>query len=243
MKLENLEGLLEGKWEFEDRYSHYILRGERIIFCGKSSQKIYDFEIVSNINQFENFLKEAFKNKTYKKENEKYLRKFLKVCELWLVDYLSRSTYNVDKDILRTEYINEYESWQDNFEISFDDVLKKRKKILKNNEFLVLLLKKENLFKKFETYQYMLRTLDKYDNEIIIKFQHFIISFDISNVWNIKHKISIVEGRKNERVKYNMLDFDDVEYRSEIYNKIISVFPKVEKIVEKVAEQYIKKYR
>ena len=177
MKLENLEGLLEGKWEFEDRYSHYILRGERIIFCGKSSQKIYDFEIVSNITQFRDFLKEAFKNKTYKKENEKYLRKFLKVCELWLVDYLSRSTYNVDKDILRTEYINEYESWQDNFEISFDDVLKQRKEILKNNEFLVLLLKKENLFKRFETYQYMLRTLNKYHNEIIIKFHNFVIFY------------------------------------------------------------------
>ena len=243
MKLENLEGLLEGKWEFKTKYSDFKVIGEKIIFCGKSSQKIYDFVIFSNITQFRDFLKESLKNKTYKEENEKYLRKFLKVCELWLVDYLSRSTYNVDKDILRTEYINEYESWQDNFEISFDDVLKQRKEILKNNEFLVLLLKKENLFKKFETYQYMLRTLDKYDNKIIIKFHHFVISFDISSVWNIKHKISIVKGRKNERVKYNMLDFDDVEYRSEIYNEILLVFPKVEKIVKQVAEQYIKKYR
>lgn len=242
MKLENLEGLLEGKWEFKTKYSHFNVIGEKIIFSGKLSQKIYDFVIVSNITQFRDFLKEAFKNKTYKKKNEKYLRKFLKVCELWLVDYLSRSTYNADEDILRTEYINEA-TWQDDFEISFDDVLKKRAEILKSNEFLVLLLKKENLFKKFETYQYMLRTLDKYDNEIIIKFHRFVISFDISNMWDIKHKISIVKGRKNERVKYNMLRFDDVEYRGEIYNEILSVFPKVEKIVEKAAQQYRKKYR
>ena len=122
-------------------------------------------------------------------------------------------------------------------------MLKQRKEILKDNEFLVLMLKKENLFKKFKTYQYMLRTLDRYDNEIKIKFHHFLISFDISNVWNIKHKISIVRGRKNDNIKYNMMEFDDVEHRNEIYNEIISVFPKVEKIVKKVAEQYIKKYR
>ena len=240
MKLENLEGLLEGKWEFKTKYSYFKVIGERIIFCGKSSQKIYDFVIVSNITQFRDLLKESLKNKTYKKENEKYLRKFLKVCELWLIDYFSRSTYNVDEDVLHTEYINEA-ALQSDFEISFDDVLKKKSEILKKNEFLVLLLKKENLFKKFETYQYMLRTLDKYDNKIIIKFHHFVISFDISSVLNIKHKISIVKGRKNERVKYNMLDFDDVEYRSEIYNEIISVFPKIEKIVKKVANKKEKK--
>ena len=242
MKLENLEGLLEGKWEFKTKYSDFKVIGEKIIFCGKSSQKIYDFVIVSNITQFKGFLKESLENKTYKKENEKYLRKFLKVCELWLVDYFSRSTYNADEDILRTEYIDKA-TLQNYFEISFDDVLKQKKEILKNNEFLVLLLKKENLFKKFETYQYMLRTLDKYDNEITIKFHRFAISFDISSVWNIKHKISIVKGRKNERVKYNILNFDDVEYRSEIYNEILSVFPKVEKIIKKVAQEYRKKYK
>lgn len=242
MKLENLKGLLEGKWEFKTKYSDFKVIGEKIIFCGKSSQKIYDFIIVSNITQFRDFLKESLKNKTYKKENEKYLRKFLKVCELWLVDYFSRSTYDVNEDVLHTEYIDKA-ILQNDFEISFDDVLKKKEEILKNNEFLVLLLKKENLFQKFETYQYMLRNLNKYHNEIIIKFHHFVISFDISNVCNIKHKISIVKGRKNERIKYNMLDFDDVEYRSEIYNEIRSVFPKIEKIVKKVAEQYIKKYR
>ena len=240
MKLENLEGLLEGKWEFKDKYSDFNVIGERIIFSGKLSQKVYDYEIVSNITQFRDFLKESLKNKTYKKENEKYLRKFLKVCELWLVDYLSRSTYNADEDILRTEYINEA-TWQNDFEISFDDVLKKRAEILKSNEFLVLLLKKENLFKRFKSYQYMLRTLDKYDNEITIKFHRFVILFDISSVWNIKHKISIVKGRKNERVKYNILNFDDVEYRNEIYNEILSVFPKVKKIVEKAAQEYRKK--
>lgn len=248
MKLENLEGILEGKWEFTDEYSHYSLAGEKIIFrglpyFGHPSRETNDYEIVSNITQFRDFIKKAFEEKTYKKENEKYLRKFLKVCELWIVDYLSRSTYNVDEDVLRTEYINEYETWQDDFEISFDEVLKQRKEILKDNEFLVLMLKKENLFKKFKTYQYMLRTLDRYDNEIKIKFHHFLISFDISNVWNIKHKISIVRGRKNDNIKYNMMEFDDVEHRNEIYNEIISVFPKVEKIVKKVAEQYIKKYR
>lgn len=61
-------------------------------------------------------------------------------------------------------------------------------------------------------------------------------------MWNIKHKISIVEGRKNERVKYNTLRFDDVEYYGEIYNEIMSVFPKVKKVVEKVAEEYCRKY-
>ena len=247
-KLENLEGLLEGKWEYEDQFCHYSLIEEKIKFSGKTlpyghRSDVYDEEIISNIIQFRNFLKESLKNKTYKKKNEKYLRKFLKVCELWIIDYLSRTTYNVEENVLHTKYINEYEGWQNNFEISFDNVLKQRKKILKNNEFLALLLKKENLFKRFENYQYMLRTFDKYDDEIIIKFQCFIISFDISNVWNIKHKISIVKARKNERLKYNRLDFDDVEYFGEIYNEILSVFPKVEKIVKKVAEQYIKKYR
>ena len=192
--------------------------------------------------QFRDFLKESLKNKTYRKENEKYLRKFLKVCELWLVDYFSRTTYNADTDSFYSEYINEYPT-RHSFEISFDEVLKKRKEILKDNEFLVLLLKKENLFKKIETYQYMLRTLDKYDNEIIIKFHHFIISFDISNVWNIKHKISIIKGNKNDRIRYNRMEFDDVKYRNETYNEIISIFPKVEKIVEKVAKQYRKKYQ
>lgn len=242
MKLENLEGLLEGKWEFKDKYSDFNVIGERIIFSGKLSQKVYDYEIVSNITQFRDFLKESLKNKTYKKENEKHLRKFLKVCKLWLVDYFSRSTYDVNEDVLHTEYINE-STLQSDFEISFDNVLKKKSEILKNNQFLVLLLKKENLFKKFETYQYILRTLDKYDNNIMIKFHNFVIFFDISNMWDIKHKISIVKGRKNERVKYNMLRFDDVEYRGEIYNEILSVFPKVKKIVEKAAQQYRKKYR
>ena len=247
-KLENLEGLLEGKWEYEDEFCHYSLIGEKIKFYGKSlpyghRSDVYDDEIVSNITQFRDFIKESLKNKTYKKENEKYLRKFLKVCELWLIDYFSRTTYNVDEDSLRTKYINEYEEWQNNFEISFGNVLKQRKKILKNNEFLALLLKKENLFKRFENYRYMLRTLDKYDDEITIKFHRFVISFDISNMWDIKHKISIVRARKNEGLKYNMLRFDDVEYFGEIYNEILSVFPEIKKIVEKVAKQYIKKYR
>lgn len=247
-KLENLEEILEGKWEFEDKYSHYSLIGERIIFCGKSYfggySRINDYDIVSNITQFRDFLKESFKKKTYKKENEKYLRKFLKVCELWLIDYLSRSTYNVDNDSLYTEYINQSkDKFLGDFEISFDEVLKKRKEILKDNEFFALMLKKENLFKKIENYQYMLRHLGKYDNEIQINFYSFVISFDISNTWNIKHKISIVNGRKNERVKYNRLNFDDVELRGAIYNKILVVFPKVKKIVKKMAEQYNKKYR
>lgn len=92
MKLENLEGILEGKWEFTDEYSHYSLAGEKIIFrglpyFGHPSREINDYEIVSNITQFRDFIKKAFEEKTYKKENEKYLRKFLKVCELWIVDY------------------------------------------------------------------------------------------------------------------------------------------------------------
>lgn len=240
MELENLEGLLEGKWEFKDKYSHYELNGEKITF--NLLEGIYDYIIVSNMYQFRDFLKKSLKNKTYKKENEKYLRKFLKVCELWIVDYFSRTTYNADTDSLYSEYINEYPT-QYRFEISFDEVLKQRKEILKDNEFLVLMLKKEKLFKRFKTYQYMLRTLDKYDNEITIKFHHFVISFDISNVWNIKHKISIVKGNKNERIKYNRMEFDDVEHRNEIYNEIILIFPKVKKIVEEVAKQYIKKYR
>ena len=249
MKLENLEGLLEGKLEFKTEYSDFKVIGEKIIFCGVSSfsypaRKIHDYEIVSNITQFRDFIKESLKNKTYKKENEKYLRKFLKVCELWLIDYFSRTTYNVDEDILRTKYINRYEMWwEDEFEISFDEVLKKKKEILKNNEFLALLLKKENLFKRFKTYQYMLRTLDKYDNKITIKFHRFVISFDISDVWDIKHKISIVRARKNEGLKYNKLNFYEVEYFGEIYNEILSVFPKIEEIVKKVTKQYIKKYR
>ena len=240
MKLENLEGLLEGKWENKNKYSHYKLDEEKITFY--ALEETYDYIIVSNIYQFRDFLKESLKNQTYKKENEKYLRKFLKVCELWLIYYFSRTTYNIDTDSLYSEYINEYPT-RHSFEISFDEVLKQRKEILKDNEFLVLLLKNENLFKKIETYQYMLRTLDKYDNEIIIKFHHFIISFDISNVWNIKHKISIIKGNKNDAIRYNRMEFDDVEHRNEIYNEIVSVFPKVEKIVKKVAEQYIKKYR
>ena len=32
MKLENLEGILEGKWEFTDEYSHYSLAGEKRIY-------------------------------------------------------------------------------------------------------------------------------------------------------------------------------------------------------------------
>ena len=247
-KLENLEGLLEGKWEYEDKFCHYSLIGEKIKFSGKSlpngyRSDVYDEEIISNITQFRNFLKESLKNKTYKKENEKYLRKFLKVCELWIIDYLSRTTYNVDEGSLHTKYINEYEEWQNNFEISFDNVLKQRKEILKDNEFFALMLKKENLFKKIENYQYMLRHLGRYDNEIQINFYSFVISFDISNVWNIKHKISIVRARKNEGLKYNRLDFDDVEYFGEIYKEILSAFPKIEEIVKKIAKQYIKKYR
>lgn len=247
-KLENLEEILEGKWEFEDKYSHYSLIGERIIFCGKSYfggySRINDYDIVSNITQFRDFLKESFKKKTYKKENEKYLRKFLKVCELWLIDYLSRSTYNVDNDSLYTEYINQSkDKFLGDFEITFDNVLKQKKEILKDNEFFALMLKKENLFKRFKTYQYMLRTLDKYDNKITIKFHRFVISFDISDVWDIKHKISIVRARKNEGLKYNKLNFYEVEYFGEIYNEILSVFPKIEEIVKKVTKQYIKKYR
>lgn len=152
MELENLEGLLEGKWEFKDKYSHYELNGEKITF--NLLEGIYDYIIVSNMYQFRDFLKKSLKNKTYKKENEKYLRKFLKVCELWIVDYFSRTTYNADTDSLYSEYINEYPT-QYRFEISFDEVLKQRKEILKDNEFLVLMLKKEKLFKRFKTYQYI----------------------------------------------------------------------------------------
>ena len=34
MKLENLEGILEGKWEIKNKYFHYKLNGEKIIFRG-----------------------------------------------------------------------------------------------------------------------------------------------------------------------------------------------------------------
>lgn len=52
-----------------------------------------------------------------------------------------------------------------------------------------------------------------------------------------------MEGNKNDRIRYNRMEFDDVKYRNETYNEIISIFPKVEKIVEKVAKQYRKKYQ
>ena len=238
MKLENLEGILEGKWEIKNKYFHYKLNREKIIFRGCLLGGIYDYEIVSNMYQFRDFLKETFKNKTYKKENEKYLRKFLKVCELWIVDYLSRTTYNADTNSLCSEFINEYPT-KYNFEITFDKVLKKRKEILKNNEFFVLLLEKENLFKKIKNYQYMLRFRSQSENEIKIKFHHFLILFDISNVWDIKHKILIINNQK----QYDVLNIIDVKRQNEIYNEILSVFPKVKKIIEKAAEQYIKKYR
>ena len=120
MKLENLERLLEGKWENKNKYSHYKLDGEKITFY--ALEETYDYIIVSNMYQFRDFLKESLKNKTYKKENEKYLRKFLKVCELWLIDYFSRTTYNIDTDGLYSEYINEYPT-RHSFEISFDEGL------------------------------------------------------------------------------------------------------------------------
>lgn len=241
MKLENLEGILEGKWENKNKYFHYKLNGEKIIFRGCLLGGIYDYEIVSNMYQFRDFLKETFKNKTYKKENKKYLRKFLKVCELWIVDYLSRTTYNADTNSLCSEFINEYPS-QHNFEITFDKVLEKRKEILKNNEFFILLLEKENLFEKFKNYQYMLRFRSQSENEIKIKFQHFVILFDISNAWDIKHKILIINNQNNQK-QYNVLNIFDVKRQNEIYNEILSIFPKTKKIIEKVAEQYIEKYR
>ena len=73
MKLENLEGILEGKWEFEDEYSHFKVIGETIMFHGQwpyGTRKINDYEIVSNITQFKDFLKESLKNKTYNKCKE-----------------------------------------------------------------------------------------------------------------------------------------------------------------------------
>lgn len=70
MKLENLEGILEGKWEIKNKYFHYKLNGEKIIFRGCLLGGIYDYEIVPNMHQFRDFLKETFKNKTYKKKTK-----------------------------------------------------------------------------------------------------------------------------------------------------------------------------
>ena len=49
MKLENLEGILEGKWEFKHKYSHYELNWEKITFY--LLEGIYDYIIVSNMYQ------------------------------------------------------------------------------------------------------------------------------------------------------------------------------------------------
>lgn len=73
MKLENLEGILEGKWEFEDEYSHFKVIEETIMLHGQrpyGTRKINDYEIVSNITQFKDFLKGTLKNKTYNKCKE-----------------------------------------------------------------------------------------------------------------------------------------------------------------------------
>lgn len=120
----------------------------------------------------------------------------MEVCELWIVDYLSRTTYNADTNSLCSEFINEYPV-KYNFEITFDEVLKKRKEILKNNEFFVLLLEKKIFSKKIKNYQYMLRFRSQSENKIKIKFHHFLILFDISNAWDIKHKILFIGNQNN----------------------------------------------
>lgn len=202
----DMNGLQEGNWYdgYYD-YSTYVT-GEKLEFDFEN--QCNGFTFLNYITDFRDYLKLCLKVGNYKEKFKDYILKSIKVYNLWILDFLSNVKIEDKSEIIEGDYINIDRC---DFGISFDDVLKKEKEILKDKDFFIYLLKKEHLFKNFEDYEFMF--YDKESKIVHLQFSDFIfhISYYISNKYeNYYYSMSKREGFRYKNFENNLFYLDEI---------------------------------
>ena len=238
---DDFEWLLQGDWYDGDPCTSLCVKGETVEFDFEN--QCSGFTFLDYIKSFRDYLKESLKTKNYDKEDEEYIIKSIKVYNLWILDFSSNVNIDENSRITEGKFINN-PSWND-FQISFSNVLEEEKRILKNKDFFIFLLKKEHLFKNLKNYEHMFYNSE--DKTVYVQFFDFIVHIEyyISNKYEkYYYKVAKREGFRHKNIEKNLFGIEDIEKAIKDYKQINTIIQKIKNIVENNSyKQYLKKIK
>ena len=231
------EGLETGHWYDGDDGWSMNVENETVNF--DFEQQRNDFDYFEYMKGFRDYVKEALESGKYK-ENEKYLLKSLKCYNLWILDFLSKVRIDENLELAAGKYLKGT-NWD--FDITFEEILKNEKEILKGKDFFIYLLKKEHLFKRLENYEYIFFDAEK--QTAYMKFKDYIIQIEyyISNKYE-KYYYSFSVLNINENIVKNLFGNSDLNKTVKLYQEMQETYQEVKNILGKTSyKHYLKKVK
>lgn len=231
------EGLETGNWHDEDHGWRMKIADERITL--EFEFPCNDFDFLVYFQGFRDYVKKALESGNYK-ENEKYLLKSLKCYDLWILDFLSKVRINEDMELSAGKYLGG-ENWD--FDITFEEILKNEKEILKEKDFFIYLLEKESLFRELKNYEYMF--FDAENQIAYMKFEDYVIRIGhyVSNEYE-KYYYSFLVLNRNKSIKRNSFGSDGLDRTIKFYQEMEESYQKVKNILGKTSyKHYLKKIK
>ena len=166
--------------------------------------------------------------------------KSLKCYNLWILDFLSKVRLDENLELVAGKYLRG-KNWD--FDITFEEILKNEKEILKGKDFFIYLLKKESIFKKISGYEYIFFDTEK--QMAYMKFEDYIIQigYYISNKYE-KYYYSFSVLNRNENIKRNSFGSDDLNKTIKLYQEMEETYLEIKNILAKTSyKQYLKKIK